>query len=95
MWMMMMMMLGLGAHCTIEKTNEDRRRHESPKETCTHNFRMFFSRNSDESKSRRGFGSLLRRHTSFNAPEANGGAPAKNGHGAAPLMTSPQDFHEY
>lgn len=66
----------------------------------THNFRLVFSRNTDESKSRRGFGSLLRRHTSFNAPEANGGGGgshggSKNGHGAAPLMTSPQDFHEY
>lgn len=28
------------------------------------------SRGSDESKSRRGFGSLLRRHTSFGAPDA-------------------------
>lgn len=65
------------------------------KKTNTHNFRMVFCRNSDESKSRRGFGSLLRRHTSFNAPEAANGAGHKNGHGAAPLMTSPQDFHEY
>lgn len=69
--------------------------------TYVHNFRMVFCRNTDESKSRRGFGSLLRRHTSFGAPEGgsansngqHGGG--RNGHGAAPLVTSPQDFHEY
>lgn len=43
------------------------------------------SRNSDESKSRRVFGSLLRRHTSFGAPDTARGGSGNN------VPASPQD----
>lgn len=42
------------------------------------------SRSSDESKSRRGFGSLLRRHTSFGAPDTSRSSGGTN-------VASPQD----
>lgn len=67
-------------------------------------FRMIICRISEDPKSRRGFGSLLRRHTSFGAQESNGrhggsgggaGGTLSGGGCGSTLMTSPQDYHEY
>lgn len=52
------------------------------------------SRGSDESKSRRVFGSLLRRHTSFGAPDSSRSVAAST-QSIAPLSAaSPQDNTE-
>lgn len=43
---------------------------QKPKQIISRRTGSLTSRGSDESKSRRVFGSLLRRHTSFGAPDA-------------------------
>lgn len=49
------------------------------------------SRGSDESKSRRVFGSLLRRHTSFGAPDSTRSVAGSTQSVAISAAASPQD----
>lgn len=51
------------------------------------------SRNSEESKSRRVFGSLLRRHTSFGAPDSRNGPPLSTPTISAPIQIQDNTHH--